>query len=111
MLFKMYRDQILELVVKPQLLKGQDFVLKKDGNSGYGKDHNRNIIQVVQKRKNNLKYIFNFASFLDFSPIENCWLLPKQYLAKYPDWNDYTTKDLILESWANVDHHVMHTPT
>ena len=47
MLLKMYRDQILEPVIKPWLLKGQDFVLKKDGNSGYRKVHNRNIVWVV----------------------------------------------------------------
>lgn len=46
-LLKMYRNQILELVVKSWLLKGQDVILKKENRSGYGKTHNRNIIQVV----------------------------------------------------------------
>ena len=43
-LFKVYRDQILEPVVKPWLLEGQDFVLKEDVNNGYAKAHNRNIV-------------------------------------------------------------------
>lgn len=43
----MYRNQILELVIKSWLLKGQDVILKKENKSGYGKTHNRNIIQVV----------------------------------------------------------------
>lgn len=32
MSLKVYRDQILELVAKPWLLEGQDFVLEKDGD-------------------------------------------------------------------------------
>ena len=41
---KVYRNQIIELVVKPWLLEGQDFVFKEDGDHGYGKAQNCNII-------------------------------------------------------------------
>lgn len=47
MSLKVYRDQILKPVVKPWLLESQDFVLKEDSNSGYGKAHNWNIVRVV----------------------------------------------------------------
>ena len=40
----MYRDQILEPVVKLWLLEGQDFLLEEDDDSGHGKAQNRNII-------------------------------------------------------------------
>lgn len=43
-LLKVYKNQIFELVVKPWLLKCQNFVLKKDSNNGYKKTYNWNII-------------------------------------------------------------------
>ena len=101
MSLKVYRDQILEPVVKPWLLEGQDFVLEEDGDSGHGKAQNWNIIRVWEE-ENNLEYFFNCDSSLDLSPIENLWLPPKQHLAKYPHWDDNTTKELILEGWAKV---------
>lgn len=104
MSLKVYRDQILEPVVKP-LLEGQDFVLEEDGDSGHGKAKNRNIVRVW-KEENNLEYFFNCASSCasspDLSPIENFRLPTKQHLAKYPHWDDNTTKELILEGWAKV---------
>lgn len=41
---KVYRDQILEPVIKPWLLKSQDFILIEDCNSKNRKVYNRNII-------------------------------------------------------------------
>lgn len=40
MLFKGYKNKFIELVVKLQLLEGQDFVLKKNKYSEYTKAHN-----------------------------------------------------------------------
>lgn len=40
MLLKVYKNQILEFKVKLQLLKGQDFVLKKDNNNRQRKTYN-----------------------------------------------------------------------
>lgn len=44
MSLKVYKNQILELVVKLWLLKSQDFVLKKDGHNRHRKTHNKNIV-------------------------------------------------------------------
>ena len=44
MSLKVYSNQILKPVVKPWLLKGQDFVLEEDNKSGPRKAYNRNII-------------------------------------------------------------------
>lgn len=71
MSLQMYINQILELVVKSQLMEKQDFVLEEDGDNEYGKAKNCNIVRQ-QKEENNLKYFFNYASFLDLSPIKNC---------------------------------------
>ena len=98
---RVYRDQILEPVVKPWLVAGHDFVLEEDGDSGYGKAKTRNIVRLWKEEKK-LQYFFNCASSPDLSPIENCWQPPKQHLAKYPHWDDRTTKELILEGWAQV---------
>lgn len=40
MLLDVYKNQILELVIKLWLLEGQDFLLKADDNSEYKKTHN-----------------------------------------------------------------------
>lgn len=76
MSLKVYRNQILEPVVKPWLLKSQDFVLEEDADSRHRKAQNRNIVRVW-KEKNNLEYFFNCISSPDLSLIENCWLFLK----------------------------------
>ena len=98
---KVYRDQILEPIVKPWLEEGQRFVLEEDGDSEHGKAMNKNIIRRW-KEENRLNYYFNYASSPDLSPIENCWQPPKQHLRKYPHWDDATTKSLIIEGWEAV---------
>lgn len=40
MLLKVYKNQVLELVVEFWLLKDRDFMLKKADNSKYRKTHN-----------------------------------------------------------------------
>ena len=42
----LYRDQILEPVVKPCLMEGHDFVLEENGDSGHGKAKTRNIVCI-----------------------------------------------------------------
>ncbi len=71
MSLQVYIIQILGPVVKPWLLKKQDFVLDEDGDSGHGKAKNRNIVRQW-KEENNPEYFFNCASSLDLPPIENC---------------------------------------
>ena len=66
----------LEPVVKPWIVQGHDFALKKGGDSGHGKAKNNNIVQKW-RAENKLKYFFNCASLPDLSPIKNCWQPPK----------------------------------
>ena len=98
---RIYIDQILEPIVKPWLVSGQEFVLEEDGDSGHGPGRGNNIVKTW-KRDNNLNHYFNCSASPDLSPIENCWQPPKQYLHKYPHWDDSTTKGLIYEGWAQV---------
>ena len=100
MSLKVYQKQILEPIVKPWLECGQRFVLEEDGDSGHGTGKS-NIVRTW-KQQNRLQYYFNCHSSPDLSPIENCWQAPKQYIKKYPHWDDATTKILIYEGWNSV---------
>ena len=95
-----YRDVILEPVVKPWIECGQHFVLEEDGDSGHGTGKN-NIVRTW-KEQNGLEYYFNCHSSPDLSPIENCWQAPKAYVRKYPHWDDRSIRSLIYEGWSTV---------
>ena len=84
-----YIDSILELVVKPWLEVGEDFVLEEDRDSGHGSEKS-NIVRD-QKDGHNLKYYFNYAHSPDLSPIENCQQVPKQTVGRQPYWDDEIT--------------------
>lgn len=99
MSLKVYRDQTLEHVVRPWLLEVQDFVLEKDDDTSASAS--------MKRKDNNLEYFFNCASSPDPSPIENCSLPPKQHLADYLHWDYNTTKELILEVWAQVSQELI----
>lgn len=85
-----YVDSILDPVVKPWLKYGgwQDFVLEEDGDSGHRKPgksiKSQNNRMAVWKRKHRLETYQNFPHSPDLSPIENCWLIPKENLRKMP---------------------------
>ncbi len=55
-----------------------------------------------------MQYHFNRASSPDRAPIENRWQTPKQYMGKYPRWDDASTKALIQEkvSQASINERV-----
>ncbi|KAF1964030.1 hypothetical protein BU23DRAFT_585773 [Bimuria novae-zelandiae CBS 107.79] len=95
-----YIDQILKPVVKPWLQRGDKFVLEEDGDSGHGPGKS-NIVRTW-KQDNNLTSYFNCHSSPDFSPIENCWQPPKQYVKKFPHWDEGDTRELALEGWDKV---------
>ena len=63
-------------------MEKRKFLLKKDGDSGYGKVKNRNILRKW-KKKNDLKYFFNYISSFDLFFIKNCLQSFKQLLKKY----------------------------
>ena len=95
-----YRDVILEPVVKPWIKYGQHFILEEDDDSGHGTGKN-NIVRTW-KEQNGLEYYFNYHSSPDLSPIKNCWQAPKAYIRKYPHWDDRSIRSLIYKGWSTV---------
>jgi hypothetical protein len=100
---KVYRNDILELIVKPWLtdLKQKPFILEEDNDSGHGGGSHNNIV-AKWKCDNNLDHYFNSPNSPDFAPIENCWQVMKQYLKKFPHWDEAETRELAHEGWGNV---------
>ena len=96
-----YIDQILEPVVKSWILQGDDFVLEEDNDSGHSTG--KKSIACSWKKTNNLESYFNYASSPDLAPIENCWSPPKQYIRKFPHWDEARTTELIKEGWASFE--------
>ena len=108
-----YRDKILEPVVKDWLVKSR-FILEEDGNSGHGWSKTSNVVREW-KAQNGLESYKKCAGSPDLSPIENCWLPPKQIHKKYPQWDDFSTYELIQEGWerctqAYINHQVLTMP-
>ena len=98
---QVYRDKILEPVVKPWILEsranGTVFTLEEDGDSGHGTG--KNNICRTWKKDNLLDCYFNVSGSPDLAPIENCWQGPKQWAKKVPHWDDETTEHLMVEGW------------
>ncbi|KNG52861.1 hypothetical protein TW65_09314 [Stemphylium lycopersici] len=69
---QVYRDQILEPVVKGWVQNDPYFIVEEDNDSGHGGGSNSNIV-ATWKRKNNLDFYFNCTNSPDLSPIANCW--------------------------------------
>ena len=67
---KVYLKTILQPIVKPWLDRGDDFCLKKNGDSGHGLSKH-NMVRSWEE-ENQLKCYFNCAFSPDFSFIENC---------------------------------------
>lgn len=97
---KAYIEQILEPHVLPLLKENPDLVLFDDGDSRHGPGKSNPVREW--KNKHGLKHYFNVASSPDLNIIENCWQPPKQYVQKFPYWDDPTTIELIKEGWATV---------
>jgi hypothetical protein len=95
-----YIEQILEPVVKPWIAKDHSFTLEEDGDSGHGPGPS-NIVRTW-KNINKLDYYFNCHSSPDLTPIENFWQPPKQYVKKFPHWDEGDTRELALEGWEKV---------
>jgi hypothetical protein len=106
MSLEVYRDQILEPIVKPWLERGDDFVLEEDNDSGHGGGASKkgNIVKTW-KKKHNLEHYFNCSNSPDLAPIENCWRPPKQFMARFPHWDEFETRELALEGWQKVSIH------
>jgi hypothetical protein len=87
-----YIDQILEVAVLSLIKSGKDFVLFEDRDSGHGPGKNNPV--RTWKEKHSLKPYFNISNSPVLNIIENCWLPPKNYVRKFPYWNDEETKAL-----------------
>ncbi|EMD86931.1 hypothetical protein COCC4DRAFT_155506 [Bipolaris maydis ATCC 48331] len=88
---------------KMSYLRGDDFVLEEDNDSGHGGGHSKggNIVKSW-KQHNGLESYFNCPSSLDLALIENCWRPPKQFMLRYPDWDEFETRELAIEGWQKV---------
>ncbi|KAF2631516.1 hypothetical protein BU25DRAFT_418302 [Macroventuria anomochaeta] len=72
MTLTVYRNEILEKIVKPWLKRHQSpFILEEGNDSGHGRGSQSNIV-AKWKSKNYLDCYFNYPSSPDLSPIENC---------------------------------------
>ena len=96
-----YINSILNSVVKAWLDWEDNFVLKKNGDSGHGTDKTRNKVKSW-KAQHGLKYYFNCAQSSDLAIIENCWQPIKQHVRKFPHWDDSSLKELIIDEWGRV---------
>ena len=70
---------IFEQHVLSLLKQGDTFILEEDGDSGYDKANNNNIMRQW-KQQHGLQYYFNAPQSPDLSPIENCWQPTKGYI-------------------------------
>ena len=95
---KVYRDEILEKIVKPWL-SGPPFVLEEDQDSAHGVPREGRGIVQTWKRQNNLQFYFNCSGSPDLAPIENAWQVPKQALRKFPHWTKVEMLDIATEAW------------
>ena len=101
MSLKVYRDEILEKMVKPLLDQGdKQWVLKENGDSGHGSGRGENLVRVW-KRNHGLQYYFNVPRNPDLAIIENCWQSVKQHFSKTPHWDNDELKDHIQYAWEH----------
>lgn len=102
MSLQIYRDKILEPVVKTWLENEgtEAFVLEEDNDSGHGTGK-KNIVRDW-KIAHGLKSYFNCSQSPDFVPIENAWSAPKEWIAQFESWDHETLKELAIEGWNRL---------
>ncbi|CAI6087300.1 unnamed protein product [Clonostachys chloroleuca] len=98
--FKSPLKDILESYVKRWIEEGRSFVLEEDGDSGHGPGKSNPV--RTWKEEYSLESFFNCPRSPDLPPIENCWLVPKAYIRKYPHWDLDTLHDLVEEGWEQL---------
>jgi hypothetical protein len=98
---EVYRDVILEGIVRPWLDRGDSFVLEEDRDSGHGIGKGKNIVKDW-KQAHGLETYFNCSASPDFSPIEEAWQSAKQSVLKRPCNDDSVIKEYAEEGWAKL---------
>lgn len=96
-----YINSILNFVIKQWLNRKNDFVLKEDDDSNHDTRKTRNKMKTW-KAKHNLNHYFNCAQSFDLSIIKNAWQSTKQHVRKFPHWNDFSLKELIVDGWERM---------
>ncbi len=99
--YKTYKDQILEPIVLPQLKRGDNFVLKEDGDSGHGYDTASNLVKRWKETKG-LKSYKNYAGSPNFSTIKNGWQVPKQHVRKHVYLDINVLRELATKCWPKL---------
>uniref|UniRef100_A0A8H7N5Q7 Tc1-like transposase DDE domain-containing protein n=1 Tax=Bionectria ochroleuca TaxID=29856 RepID=A0A8H7N5Q7_BIOOC len=95
-----YKKKILKPYIKKWLEEGRSFVLEEDNDSGHGPGKSNPV--RAWKEENNLQFFFNCPKSPDLSPIENCWLVPKEYIRHYPHWDKQVLRELAEEGWREL---------
>lgn len=96
-----YIKDILEGPVKEWLDRGDVFILEEDGDSGHGHASTTNRVRKWKDDKG-LETLKNAGHSPDLAPIENCWQPPKQYVRKFPHWDENSLMELAGEGWSKV---------
>ena len=98
MTLQVYRDLILDPVVKEWLQKKQDFVLEEDRDSGHGTGSRKQNIVQIWKKENELKHYQNYSHSPDLSPIKNIWGTEKAYMRRFMHWTKEEIEELATEA-------------
>ena len=83
------------------ILRGDDFILEEDGDSGHGISSKSRAHQWNEKHR--LEGYWNYALSPDLAPIENGWFPVKSEVRKVLHWDEETTKEMALQGWAGVE--------
>jgi len=97
---QIYRDCILEPVVKSWLLEGHDFVLEEDNDSGHGTGRD-NIVRTW-KQDHRLRSYWNCSQSPDLSPIENYWQAAKDNIRQHACWSNESLKSFAVAGWEGL---------
>lgn len=100
-----YVNQILTPYVLPWLVRGDDFILEEDGDSGHGysRGKEKKVLVKEWKKRHGLKTYQNCAGAPDFAIIENSWQVPKQEVKKYTHNDIEQLRVLALEGWQKLE--------
>lgn len=100
MSLQVYKDSILDPIVRPWIERGDDFCLEEDDDPAHGTGKS-NFVRSW-KEQHHLAYLFNSAQSPDLSPIENCWSVLEDHFRESPVIDNESAKVLIRDGWSRV---------